>query len=962
MIARLLPPPNSLARRTMALVALRISLIVVAASLVTYWHVSDSFEQASVNGLARFAEERRARESMVFDAAERSLTILKQGFEHRLPEVVSIGADRFDSLFIQSPDGSWRTREPLFEREAISGFVGKHVTLDQSLKIRLVAAYDLLRTLGPANDGVLPNAYVVLPENAVVMRWPGEAWALEAADWELFGKLSLALGRDSSGIAIAGARKRAEESVRWSDLYFDYGINDWMVSAAIGVNDEDGHVVTIGHDLVLHDLMERVGSEDLAGAYNVLMTGAGDLIAHPNYMDAIQAAGRALPSEQVTSPALKAMFARASESGVFQDPEADHYVSATRLAGPNWHLFTVFSSDEVTGHAYDVACLVLYLGLAALLLELGVLLVALRKEVGGPIRAFAIAADRVASGDLDARIDPNQRDELLPLANAFNGMVRELDQRDRIVRDRSTQLERVNARLETELTERRRTERELQRHKELNALLDSIDHGVLFLDASLHSRLANKAYHKIWNVPAAFYDRPRHIREDMLESWKAGMYEVGAEDWDAYLDERVETIREGKVTPTEMRLAGGTVLQYRCIPLPDGGRMLTYHDISKLKHAEERLQLHRAGMEVAMDGMAVLDQAGDYVYVNAAHATIYGFDEPNDMIGRHWREIYSTDELARFDRDVMPILFQSGRWRGEAVGMRRDGTTFPQEVSLAVMADGSLSCVVRDITERRQRENALDRAVRQAEEANRAKSRFLANMSHELRTPMNAIIGFSRIVLRRTEGQIEEKQHRNVGKILSSGEHLLRLINEILDISTIEAGQTAIRNAPYKPAVVIDHCLSTVEPMVQSGVVLKSRMGPGLSSASGDVEKVRQILVNLCSNAAKFTRKGSITIHARSAGERLLVDVVDTGIGIPVEAYERIFEEFGQVGEVRSAADREHGTGLGLTISRRLARLMGGDLTVESTVGKGSVFTLDLPLFAESASDAPIEDFMETVP
>ncbi len=271
-----------------------------------------------------------------------------------------------------------------------------------------------------------------------------------------------------------------------------------------------------------------------------------------------------------------------------------------------------------------------------------------------------------------------------------------------------------------------------------------------------------------------------------------------------------------------------------------------------------------------------------------------------------------------------------------------DGSEFPQEVSLAVTETGALFCVVRDITERRERELVLDRAVQGAEQANLAKSRFLANMSHELRTPMNAIIGFSRLVLRRGGDQLDTRNRENIEKILTSGEHLLRLINEILDISKIEAGQADIRVGSYRPAKVIEQCTSTIEPMVRHGVALKSEVDPELPLAQGDVAKIRQILVNLLGNAAKHTRHGAITVRATAEGGNLRVDVIDTGVGIRPEVHDRIFEEFGKADN--GPVERGESTGLGLTISRRLARLMGGDVTLASALGRGSTFTLRLPL------------------
>jgi signal transduction histidine kinase len=252
-----------------------------------------------------------------------------------------------------------------------------------------------------------------------------------------------------------------------------------------------------------------------------------------------------------------------------------------------------------------------------------------------------------------------------------------------------------------------------------------------------------------------------------------------------------------------------------------------------------------------------------------------------------------------------------------------------------------------DITAQKRNEAELAELLRRVEmtrdaamEAGSAKTRFLASMSHELRTPLNAIIGFTRLVSRNAES-LPDKQLDNLSKILLSAEDLLALIDEILDLSRVEAGEISLEIAETQVADVLREVTDSLEPLVDHARVRLVVMAePDLPPIVTDRDKVKQILLNLVSNAIKYTDDGLIRVHAEPADGRLRVDVSDTGVGISEDELPRIFDEFHRA-ESRSART---GTGLGLTISQRLARALGGDLTVSSRLGAGSTFTLDLPL------------------
>ena len=237
----------------------------------------------------------------------------------------------------------------------------------------------------------------------------------------------------------------------------------------------------------------------------------------------------------------------------------------------------------------------------------------------------------------------------------------------------------------------------------------------------------------------------------------------------------------------------------------------------------------------------------------------------------------------------------------------------------------------------------LREKTEQLEIANRHKSEFLANMSHELRTPLNAIIGFSEVLLKRMFGPLNEKQDEYLQDVLSSGRHLLSLINDILDLSKVEAGRMELDLAPFNLPLALDNALTLVrERAMRHGIRLELEVGAGVGDMVADERKIKQILLNLLSNAVKFTPEGGrVGVRAERANGTVEISVSDTGIGISPEDQEAIFEEFRQVGT--DYARKREGTGLGLTLARKFVELHGGRLWVKSLVGQGSTFTFALP-------------------
>lgn len=353
---------------------------------------------------------------------------------------------------------------------------------------------------------------------------------------------------------------------------------------------------------------------------------------------------------------------------------------------------------------------------------------------------------------------------------------------------------------------------------------------------------------------------------------------------------------------------------------------------------------------------AVIEQTSESIFLidPTTHRIIESNTAFQKLLGYDSEEILSLTLGDFIDHESESIAYNIERTLsaqsyhlGERRYRRKDGSLVEVEVSANKIYYGkrtALSAVVRDITERKQAERELYQAKVAAELANKSKSQFLANMSHELRTPLNAIIGYSEILQEEAEELEPEELKSDLGKIESSGRHLLGLINDILDLSKIEAGKMELYLESFQVPVTLQEIVFTMQPLLQkNGNQLQVDCEPEIGEMYADVTKVRQILFNLLGNACKFTNQGTIFLRVfQKAGQMIVFEVRDTGIGMTREQLNKLFQPFTQADT--STTRQYGGTGLGLAIAKQFCQMMGGDITVDSELGKGSIFTIHLPL------------------
>ncbi len=358
-------------------------------------------------------------------------------------------------------------------------------------------------------------------------------------------------------------------------------------------------------------------------------------------------------------------------------------------------------------------------------------------------------------------------------------------------------------------------------------------------------------------------------------------------------------------------------------------------------------EAHRL-LEAAPISVVIVTDDGKYLYRNPAHNAMYGY-KPGELPLRSSEMWMHASERQR----LLDIFHETGELKdAEVQHHTADGRTFWGLMTwqrVEYEGQAALAGWMYDITERKDAEAAIQEARALAEQANQTKSEFLANMSHELRTPLNAIIGYAQILQEDAEDTGQDEMLPDLKKIENAGKHLLGLINDILDLSKIEAGRMEIYLEPVSVPALLDEVRTLTAPLASAnGNRVEVSIGPGVESIQADVTKLKQSLLNLVSNACKFTKDGRVTLDVRLSGggeaPLIVFEVSDSGIGMTPEQQARLFQAFSQADS--STTRKFGGTGLGLAITKRLCNLLGGDVVVSSEEGKGSRFTITLPLLA----------------
>ena len=503
--------------------------------------------------------------------------------------------------------------------------------------------------------------------------------------------------------------------------------------------------------------------------------------------------------------------------------------------------------------------------------------------------------------------------------------------------------------VQNDITEMKQAAAALQRSETLlRTIFDTAPYGIFVKDKDLRYVKVNDAIVSVFGLSLNHFIGKTD--EDIFGSDK--IQQIKNADRRVLDGEIIEEFPSGGI--------GDQIQYYHTIKVPlideDGqisGLFGITRDITERHRAEQKLKEQGDAMEAAIDGMAVLDRNHNYIYVNKAHAAIYGYDDSSELIGKSWQVLYDGVELQRFHREIMPEVDQQGQWHGRATGLKKDGTTFPQELSLTALDNGGLICVVRDISDQLKTEAEKEKLEEQYRQAQKMESigRLAGGVAHDLNNLLTPVLGYGEMLLKSFNAH--DKRKKSAAQIIRAGIRARDLVRQLLAFSR----KQTLEFKPIDVNKLVHDFQSLLRRTIREDIAISLYTAPDLPTIQGDIVQLEQIIMNLAVNAQDaMPEGGTLTIETGSTeldkayaarhdgvtpGHYVLLAISDNGHGMDEATQQRLFEPF------FTTKEKGKGTGLGLATVYGIVKQHGGNIWVYSEKDSGTTFKIYLPVAGE---------------
>lgn len=419
-------PKESLTKQTLLKIAFSMGMVIVASTAISYFQIISRITTNSLTQLEQYIKLRSQRERSIFTLAEDNHKLLKKALLEQLKlEENKDPKDEFDQNFIRYADGSIRNRPELFQIDKTGGlFLGKNVNIDTEMQRRMVAFYKVINAYGPAWRNRFANTYTQIPENGMIMYMHQYPWSLKAPSRKSFRVT------DDESFQITREIYDPERKTVWTGIYYDQVAVAWMASCVTPLDLNGKHIATLGHDILIEDLQKRTINDGLKGTYNMIFRADGRLVAHPELMQSIQKGNGLFSIAQSGDAHLRRIYelvtTHKQKNIIIDNSDYDEYLGLARIDEPNWYLVTVFPKSLLTQEALATARMILLLGLGALMIEIIIVFLILRREISTPLNKLMAATESIAAGNLDIQVNVNRQNELGRLGYLFNKMAQQV--------------------------------------------------------------------------------------------------------------------------------------------------------------------------------------------------------------------------------------------------------------------------------------------------------------------------------------------------------------------------------------------------------------------------------------------------------------------------------------------------------------------------------------------------------